>query len=73
MLISDYYSKMHETDDRSFAQNSCKFYHRQIHPFPYYVIDLFYADPKLTPALFTPALIPPVPKFGLTPLKPGSH
>ena len=33
------------------------------------LIGPFYAGPNLTPALFTPALIPPVPKFGLTPFR----
>ena len=34
-----------------------------------YLIGPFYAGPNLTPALFTPALIPPLANFRLTPLR----
>ena len=38
-----------------------------------YLIGPFYAGPKLTPALFTPALIPPLPNFGLTPIRAANY
>ena len=34
-----------------------------------YLIGPFYTGPNLTPALFTPALIPPLANFRLTPLR----